>query len=154
MPQCPRKTLVVFAYPNFLSSSSSSLCLLLSRCLLCGWQNVRQGCHSFLERRLRVFAYPNFHHHQMSSSSCLSVVWLAKIGQGCHKVLERRWLSLPTQSFFLLLLFVFFFVVVGCVAGEMLGKDATVSLKDAQESLPTQTIIIIIIIMFVCCVAG
>merc|ERR1712212_1162063 len=79
----------------------------------------------------------------MPSSSCLSVVWLAKVEQGCHKALEKRWLSLPTQIFFLLLLFVFFSLVVGCVAGKMLGKGATASLKDVQVSLPTQTFIII-----------
>jgi len=80
------------------------LCLLLCRCRLCGWRNVRQGCHSFLERCPRVFAYLNFHNHYMSSSSsssmCLCVMWLAEIGQGCQNVLERRCcLCLPKPSY-------------------------------------------------------
>jgi len=62
----------------------------------------------------------------------------ARVSQGLWKTLDV--FAYPN---FLLLLFVVFFLVVGCVTGKTLGKDATVSLKDVYESLPTQTFIII-----------
>ena len=130
VPQGPWKTLVVFAYPNFLSS----FCRLLSRCRLCDWQNVRQGCHSFLGRRVWVFAYPNFiikcHHHHV----CLLCSWL-KLGKGATRSLKDVCFCLPKFSFFFFSLSSSFSLSV--VTGKTLGKDATVSLKDVQVSLPT-----------------